>query len=48
MPEGVEPDVWAGACALAVRRHPIAIYPQPMDVEYARIVLAAVKAVTGA
>ncbi len=33
--------VWAGACALAAKRHPNASYPQPSDVEDARTVALA-------
>ena len=40
VPFGIHPVVWRGACALAVTRHPNAIYPQPSDVEYASVVMA--------
>jgi hypothetical protein len=41
VPIGESMLVWAGACALAQHRHPNACYPQPSDVEFARIVLLA-------
>lgn len=40
VPEGENALVWKCACALAEKRHPAAKYPQPSDVEDARIVLA--------
>lgn len=40
-PPNVEALVWAGACALALHRHPRKSYPQPSDIDDARIVLAA-------
>lgn len=40
-PIGESKLVWAGACALAAKRHPNASYPQPADVGDARAVLLA-------
>lgn len=40
-PIGESVLVWAGACALAERRHPTDRRPQPADVEDARTVLLA-------
>ena len=44
-PIGESVLVWAGACALAVERHPNASYPQPHDVKDAREVLEAAVAI---
>ena len=41
-PDGIDVRVWAGACALAMLRHPSANYPHPLDVRYAETVLAAI------
>lgn len=38
-PIGESRLVWSGACALAVKRHPEASWPQPQDIDDARVVL---------
>ena len=40
-PEGMNRDVWRGACALAADRHPNACWPQPQDVRDAMTVILA-------
>ncbi len=44
-PIGESVLVWAGAIALAEKRHPNAAYPQPLDVEDARTALMAAVAI---
>lgn len=41
-PVGENALVWKASCALASKRHPNASYPQPKDVEDARVVIVAV------
>jgi hypothetical protein len=38
-PEGMNRDVWRGACALGAARHPNACWPQPQDVRDAMTVI---------
>lgn len=41
-PEGMNRDVWRGACALGAARHPNACWPQPQDVRDAMTVVLAI------